>query len=153
MCIWLVLIHVIDMTILMLYITYIWSIRGICVIICDLGRIKADRACDLWSRGDVLVEVSTKHHLSPNVSPLSTVGAQCHQMEHSVTKWSTVGAQCHQMYPKNDKCHQKCHQHGQLPWGAKVQSPSPRKHNTKPNLMITIQFSLKSQQLKRSKQA
>ena len=99
------------------------------------------------------------HEMSP-VTKWSTVGAQCHQMstvgaqlEHSVTKSSTVGAQCHQKCPKTHHCHQKCHQRGQLPWGAKVQAPSPRKHNTIPNLTITIQFSLKSQQLKRSKQA
>ena len=41
-----------------------------------LGQLKQDMACDLWLRGDVLVETCTKRRLSSNEA----------QLEHSVTK-------------------------------------------------------------------
>ena len=63
---------------------YSYMIKSdVCVLICDSGRIKPDRACDLWTKCYVLAEVSPKHHLSPKVSPMSTVGAQ---LAPSVTK-------------------------------------------------------------------
>ena len=80
---------------------YSYMIKSdVCVLICDSGRIKPDRACDLWTKCYVLAEVSPKHHLSPKVSPMSTVGAQCHQIEHS---WSTVSPKVSQNPPLSPK--------------------------------------------------
>ena len=120
-----------------------------------LGQLKQDMACDLWLRGDVLVETCTKCRLSPNEAQLEHSVTKWAQLEHS---WSTVSPNRAQLehsvtksVPKPTIVTKSVTNAVNYPGVRRFRHLSPQAHNIIRKLTNTILFSLKSTPLKRIK--